>query len=48
MRDSCRYNPTCSEYAILAIQKYGVFKGWSMTIKRIKKCKPPFGGNDFP
>ncbi|HEM6870795.1 membrane protein insertion efficiency factor YidD [Providencia stuartii] len=48
MRDSCRYAPSCSEYAILAIQKYGVIKGWSMAIKRIYRCKPPFGGRDLP
>ncbi|HHO0367465.1 TPA: membrane protein insertion efficiency factor YidD [Morganella morganii] len=48
MRDSCRYDPSCSEYAILAIQKYGVIKGWSMAIKRIYRCKPPFGGRDLP
>jgi putative membrane protein insertion efficiency factor len=37
---SCRFYPTCSEYAILAIRKYGVLKGSFMAIKRILKCHP--------
>ena len=40
---SCRYIPTCSEYAIEAIDIYGVFKGGIMAIKRILRCNP-WGG----
>lgn len=36
----CKYFPTCSEYSILAIEKYGVIKGIVLTIKRIFKCNP--------
>ncbi|NLC63430.1 MAG: membrane protein insertion efficiency factor YidD, partial [Thermoanaerobacterales bacterium] len=36
----CRFYPTCSEYPILAIRKYGVLKGSFMAIKRILKCHP--------
>ena len=37
---SCRYTPTCSEYAMHAIEKYGVFKGCFFSIKRILRCNP--------
>lgn len=36
----CRYTPTCSTYAIQAIQKYGPFKGSWLAIKRILRCNP--------
>lgn len=34
----CSFYPDCSEYGILALRKYGFFKGWYKTIKRISKC----------
>ena len=37
---SCRFIPTCSNYAIEAIKVYGSFKGGMMAIKRILKCNP--------
>ena len=37
---SCKYYPTCSNYAIEAIEEYGSIKGSFMTIKRILKCNP--------
>jgi putative membrane protein insertion efficiency factor len=37
---SCRFYPTCSQYAIDAIQKYGALKGSLMAMKRILKCHP--------
>ena len=36
----CRFIPTCSEYAVIALKKYGVFKGVFLTIKRLLKCHP--------
>lgn len=36
----CRYIPTCSQYALEALQKYGPFKGSFLAIKRILKCNP--------
>ena len=36
----CRYTPTCSNYAIEAISKYGFIKGWFLAIKRIIRCNP--------
>ncbi len=37
---SCRFIPTCSEYALQAIERYGVWKGGWLTIKRLSKCHP--------
>tara|TARA_B100001248_G_scaffold190756_1_gene146036 strand:- start:228 stop:449 length:222 start_codon:yes stop_codon:yes gene_type:complete len=37
---SCRFTPTCSQYAVEAIQKYGPVKGSWLSIKRIAKCHP--------
>lgn len=36
----CRYIPTCSEYAIEAIERYGALKGGIMSLWRILKCNP--------
>lgn len=36
----CRFYPTCSRYAYMAIEKYGLVKGGYMTIKRLLKCHP--------
>lgn len=41
---SCRYTPTCSEYAVEAIHKYGPLKGGWLAIKRISSCHP-WGGH---
>lgn len=42
----CRFLPTCSEYSIEAIKKYGAVKGGYLSIKRICRCHP-FGGSGF-
>ena len=36
----CRFMPTCSQYAIEAIEKYGILKGSKLAIKRLLKCHP--------
>ena len=36
----CRYIPTCSQYALEAIEKYGPFKGAYLALKRIIRCNP--------
>jgi len=42
----CRYTPTCSEYGVTAIKKYGPWKGGKMTVKRILSCRPG-GGHGY-
>jgi len=37
---SCRFQPTCSQYAIEVILKEGIFKGSLLAVKRISKCHP--------
>jgi len=37
---SCRFTPTCSQYGLEAIQKYGPFKGGWLIVKRIGRCHP--------
>ncbi|QMU66650.1 MAG: membrane protein insertion efficiency factor YidD [Flavobacteriaceae bacterium] len=48
IRNSCRFEPTCSEYMIISIDKYGISKGVLNGIKRLQRCKPPNGGIDNP
>ncbi|WP_250228725.1 membrane protein insertion efficiency factor YidD [Anaeropeptidivorans aminofermentans] len=38
--DSCRYYPTCSQYAYEAISKYGAIKGGFLSVLRILRCNP--------
>ena len=42
----CRFFPTCSEYTLQAVEKYGTFKGCFLGIKRISKCHP-FGKGGY-
>jgi hypothetical protein len=42
----CRFTPTCSTYALQAIEKYGPFKGLWLGLKRISRCHP-FGGSGY-
>ena len=44
--NSCRYTPTCSSYAIIAIERFGAFKGSILAIKRILRCNP-WGGSGY-
>jgi len=43
---TCRFTPTCSEYALEAIKKYGPFKGFYLSFKRIMRCHP-WGGQGY-
>ncbi len=42
----CRYTPTCSQYAVEAIKKYGPFKGGWLAARRILRCNP-WGGSGY-
>lgn len=42
----CRFTPTCSQYGIEALKKYGLFKGSWLTLKRIARCHP-WGGHGY-
>ena len=44
---SCRYTPTCSEYAIEAFQRFGFFRGLVLSVRRVVSCNPwHHGGHD--
>ena len=43
---NCRYLPTCSEYSIKALKEHGLFKGSTLSVKRISKCHP-WGAHGF-
>lgn len=45
---ACIYQPTCSEYARQAIEKYGVVKGGALAAKRIARCHPFHDGGYDP
>jgi putative membrane protein insertion efficiency factor len=45
----CRFHPTCSQYFILAVQKYGALRGSWRGVRRILRCHPWHpGGEDWP
>jgi hypothetical protein len=46
MGGQCRFTPTCSQYAIDAIEKYGAFRGSWKAVRRIFRCHP-WGGHGY-
>lgn len=43
---SCRFTPTCSQYALEALRRHGPFKGTALTVKRLLRCHP-WGGSGY-
>lgn len=43
---SCRYTPTCSQYAVEALRKYGPLKGMYLAVRRLLRCHP-WGGHGY-
>ena len=43
----CRFTPTCSQYAIEAIEKYGAFKGGYLALRRVLRCHPFSGKSGY-
>lgn len=41
---ACRYQPTCSRYAVEALQRHGAFRGFYLTVRRLFSCHP-WGGH---
>jgi len=48
VRNKCRFEPSCSQYMILSLQKYGLVKGLKKGINRLKRCNINGGGYDLP
>jgi uncharacterized protein len=48
MGPKCRFTPSCSQYAVEALKKYGLFKGGWLAIKRISRCHPGGGSGYDP
>lgn len=48
IRQACLFNPSCSQYMLLAIEKYGFWKGFWKGLKRLGRCHYPNGGEDYP
>lgn len=42
----CRFHPTCSAYALEAIETHGIVRGYGLALKRIGRCHP-FGGEGY-
>ena len=47
-RPSCRYTPTCSQYAVDAVSRYGVVNGGWLSVKRLARCHPFHDGGYDP
>jgi len=48
IRRACVFEPSCSEYMILSIEKYGILCGIIKGVKRLLRCRFPNGGEDYP
>lgn len=43
----CRFVPTCSQYALEAVEKYGAWKGGFLALKRLLRCNPFYKGDNY-
>lgn len=43
----CRFIPTCSQYALEAVEKYGAVKGGCLALRRLLRCHPFYKGNFY-
>lgn len=48
IRLKCRFEPSCSQYMVMSLEKYGVIKGLRLGLKRLRRCKIGNGGYDYP
>ncbi len=48
IRGSCRHIPSCSSYAVISLKRYGIIIGVVISLIRIQRCRPPYGGEDYP
>lgn len=48
IRNKCRFEPSCSNYMLKSLEKYGLFKGLKKGINRLKRCNINNGGFDYP
>lgn len=48
VREKCRFEPSCSNYMLQCLEKYGLFKGVKKGINRLKRCNINDGGYDYP
>ncbi len=48
IRSKCRFEPSCSNYMLMCLQKYGLIRGLKKGINRLKRCNITDGGYDYP
>ena len=45
---ACIYTPSCSEYSVEAIERYGAWRGLGLSVRRLMRCRPPYRGGHDP
>jgi putative membrane protein insertion efficiency factor len=46
--ERCRFHPSCSHYAVAAVEKHGIIRGFFFTIRRLFRCHPWHSGGEDP